>query len=274
MNDTDCVQFLQDVLPKLRMRWPGFRKVRRQVCKRVHRRLQHLRLEDVAAYREYLNRHPAEWHVLDEFCRITISRFYRDRGVFDLVRDRVLPLLAEAATVDGSCRIRAWIAGCASGEEVYTLKLIWELGPRRGFSAVQLHITATDADPRMLQRARRASYGASSIKDFPAEWTPLAFERSGEELRVRDDFRGGIELQTQDIRHQQPDGPFDLILCRHLAFTHFDDSLQEDVLRRILARLRPGGILLIGKQETLPRAAGGALKVFERHSGIYRLTSP
>ena len=97
MNDLDCVQFLQWALPMMRMRWPGFRKVRRQVCKRVDRRLRRLGLVDVTAYRAYLDDHPDEWSQLDQLCRIPISRFYRDRGVFDLLRDDVLPSLAAAA---------------------------------------------------------------------------------------------------------------------------------------------------------------------------------
>ena len=104
MNDLDCVQFLQWALPKMRMRWPGFRKVRRQVCKRVDRRLRRLGLVGVAAYRAYLDDHPDEWSELDQLCRIPISRFYRDRGVFDLLRDDVLPSLA----ADTRARAGAW----------------------------------------------------------------------------------------------------------------------------------------------------------------------
>ncbi|MFB3131394.1 MAG: CheR family methyltransferase, partial [Rhodothermales bacterium] len=130
MKDTACVDFLQWALPKLHMRWPGFRKVRRQVCKRVRRRMRTLGLDHTEAYRAYLEAHPDEWDVLDAMCRITISRFYRDRGVFDLLRATLLPQRAQRATDETT--LRCWSAGCASGEEVYTLKILWleDLQPR------------------------------------------------------------------------------------------------------------------------------------------------
>jgi chemotaxis protein methyltransferase CheR len=142
------------------------------------------------------------------------------------------------------------------------------------FPDLKLHITATDADPHMLERARRGCFPASSLKDFPEEWTNTVFSRSGGEYRVRDIFRSGIDLLCEDIRQIQPAGPFDLILCRHLAFTYFDDSLQKDILKELVARLRPGGILVIGKQETLPKPSTGELCLAMPHSGIYRLESP
>ena len=90
MTDSDCVEFLQWALPRLKMRWPGFRKVRKQVGKRIRRRMRDLKLNGLSDYRCYLETHADEWARLDEICRITISRFYRDKGVFDELRDTVL----------------------------------------------------------------------------------------------------------------------------------------------------------------------------------------
>jgi chemotaxis protein methyltransferase CheR len=268
MQDSDCVKFLQWALPKLRMRWPGFRKVRRQVCKRVARRLRQLGLEHVSEYREYVEGHENEWLMLDEMCRISISRFYRDRAVFDLLRDEVLHELAASARALGDTSIHAWSGGCASGEEAYTLKLVWELRVQRDFPEVSLKVTATDADPYLLQRARNGCYPLSSVKDFPKEWMPIAFDTSGDEVRVRDRFRNGITFLRQDIRREQPPGPFDLIFCRYLVFTYFDEPLQSVILRHIIARLRPGRILVIGKKEALPSAIDHGLRLRFPHSGI------
>ncbi|MGD8595209.1 MAG: chemotaxis protein CheR, partial [Gammaproteobacteria bacterium] len=91
MNDNECVQFLQWALPQLHMRWPGFRKVRAQVCKRIDRRLRQLAIEDIHTYKTYLHEHKLEWRVLDELCRITISRFYRDKAMFGFLTEHVLP---------------------------------------------------------------------------------------------------------------------------------------------------------------------------------------
>jgi hypothetical protein len=110
MKNTECVAFLQWALPQLGMRWPGFRKARRQVCRRIGRRLCELGLPDVAAYRACLEQNPAEWQVLDSACRITISRFYRDRNVFESLQNAVLPVLARAAIERGASdtRLARW----------------------------------------------------------------------------------------------------------------------------------------------------------------------
>jgi hypothetical protein len=87
-----------------------------EVCRRIERRCRELGLPNVADYRAFLETHPEEWSVLDSPCRISISRFYRDRGVFGSLRRKILPSLAELAG-GGDRELRVWSAGCASGEE-------------------------------------------------------------------------------------------------------------------------------------------------------------
>lgn len=93
MNDTDCTAFLQWALPQLDLRWPGFSKVRGQVCKRLRKHMSELGIDDFADYRSRLAADPPEWQMLDECWHITISRLFRDRGVFELLRRRVLMIL-------------------------------------------------------------------------------------------------------------------------------------------------------------------------------------
>ncbi|MEE8248088.1 MAG: CheR family methyltransferase [Alphaproteobacteria bacterium] len=252
MTDADCVAFLRWALPRLGLRWPGFRKVRRQVCKRVARRMAALGLAQVAAYRAYLEREPSEWAVLDGLCRSTISRFWRDRGVFEHLGARVLPELARRAGAAGRETLGAWSAGCASGEEPYSLKILWELGPGPHFPGLRLKVTASDADANLLRRARAGRYGGGSLEELPAAWREAAFAPEGELYRLRPRFRADIAFARQDIRRRMPKGPFDLILCRNLAFTYFDEAGQRRLARRLARRLRPGGVLVLGKHETVP----------------------
>jgi chemotaxis protein methyltransferase CheR len=111
---------------------------------------------------------------------------------------------------------------------------------------------ATDSDPNMLARAQEACYSASILKDFPNQWLQVAFERKDDSYCVRPALRATIEFVLQDIRREMPAGDFDLILCRHVAFTYFDEPLQRQTLQRLVAKLPPGGILVTGKQEPLP----------------------
>jgi chemotaxis protein methyltransferase CheR len=272
MKDSDCVEFLHWALPRLQMRWAGFRKVRKQVCKRIDRRLSELRLPDGVAYRDYLEAHGEEWSVLDMFCRISISRFYRDRGVFDYLRDDVLPTLATMAQVSGDHRVRCWSAGCASGEEVYTVNILWKRHVGSWFPDLPLRIIATDSDPSMLDRARRGCYSTSSLKDVPKDWLTAAFTESGDCLCVKPEFRDGVDFVLQDIRRDMPEGRFHLVLCRHLAFTYFNEALQQETLGRVLTKLVSGGILVTGKQEPLP-IQPVELQPCQPNMGIYRKLS-
>ncbi|MCX7597144.1 MAG: hypothetical protein N2235_26030, partial [Fischerella sp.] len=184
MQDSECINFLQYALPQLHLRWSGFRKVRSQVCKRIRRRLRELGLSDVFAYQSYLATHPAEWSVLDAYCRITISRFYRDRRVFDRLRQKVLPELAQLAISRGDSKLRCWSAGCASGEEVYTLKIIWNLYLLPQFPDLPLEIIATDADAHLLQRAKIGCYASGSLKELPPELLTMAFSQRNQQYCV------------------------------------------------------------------------------------------
>ena len=256
MPDRDCVGFLQWCLPCLGLRWPGYRKVRRTVCKRVGRGRRALGLGDLEAYRAFLIETPEEWARLDAYCRIPISRFYRDRGVFDYLGRSALPELAERAAARCGRALRCWSAGCASGEEVYTLRMLWDLSVQPIRPDVRFEILGSDADAILLRRAEAARYRGGSLKDLPAAWRDAAFTRDGEAFVLRPEFRRDVAFQEADIRRGQPDGPFDLVLCRNLVFTYFAPGLQEALQRAIAARLAPGGYLVIGAHERLPAEAG------------------
>lgn len=255
MKDADCVAFLQWALPQLGLRWAGFRKVRRQVCKRLKRRLEELGLDTVEDYRAHLAGDPQEWAALDAMCRITISRFYRDKGVFRALTDIVLPRLANRAQAERR-HVRCWSAGCASGEEVYTLKIIWDALVSPIENVMDMTVIGTDIDDAVLERARIACYRRGTLREMPEALIKGHFSARGDVLCVREAHRSGVSFARQDIRTEMPAGPFDLIFCRNLAFTYFEPPLQKRVLGRLTIRLRPDGFLVIGAHEALPD--GGA----------------
>jgi chemotaxis protein methyltransferase CheR len=227
------VTFLQRTLPRLGRRWAGYRKVRRQVCRRIRHRIEELGLEDFDAYGDHLEAQPGEWAVLDGLMNVTISRFNRDRGVFEFLRDEVL-----------EPGMRVWSAGCASGEEPYTLALLCD----------GLDILATDVDPAMLRRAEAARYPDSALRELPDR---DAFTDGV----LHEHYRRRVTFARHDIRDEPPPGPFDLVLCRNLAFTYFDEPTQRDILRKIASVT---DLLVIGAHERLP---GGETA---RH-GFFRL---
>jgi len=264
-----CVELLQWALPRLSLRWPGYRRVHRRVCRRIGRRVQDLKLPDLGAYKEYLDAHPEEWRLLDSFCWIPISRFLRDRVVFERLRTEVLPALVAGARNRGARAIRCWSAGCASGEEPYSLTILWKLGLATRYPSVSLSVVATDIDAGLLERARAARYRASSLRELPRAWIDAAFERSADVFELRSEFQQGIEFRHEDIRERIAPGPFDLILCRNLVFTYFDASRQRQTLDRMLLELVSQGALVVGRRERLPEGSIG-IEVWDSASGIYR----
>jgi chemotaxis protein methyltransferase CheR len=226
------------------------------VCKRLARRIAELGLDDLDAYRVFLENNPGEWRTLDEMCRITISRFYRDRAVWDLLCTVVLPTLASDAAAEDGADVRCWSAGCGSGEEAFTLRIAWRLGviPAVGVD-VPLRVVATDTNAALFERARRGIYSAGSLRFLPADWVERAFDAAGDGYRIREEFTRDIEFVEQDVRTAMPEGPFDLVFCRNLVFTYFDDALQEELLKKISRRLTAGGTLVVGAHERLPGPA-------------------
>jgi chemotaxis protein methyltransferase CheR len=251
MTDAECVDFLQWALPRLGLRWQGFRKVRRQVCRRVSRRIAGLGLGEADTYRLYLEHNAQEWDALARLCRVTISRFWRDRSVFEALRDVVLPELGPA--------VSAWSAGCASGEEPYSLVLA------AAEACVEIHVLATDVDPVLLERARRACYPKSSLRDLPANLRAHAFEDGC----LRPEYREPVDFLRHDVRDGAPGGPFDLTLCRNLVFTDYADELQREIGRRLARSLRADGALVVGAHEALPDALD-RLAPWPGARGVYR----
>ena len=273
MRDAECREFLDWALPRMGFRPAGFRRVRGQVCKRIARRLRALDMPDIAAYRRRLDADPEEWAELESFCRITISRFCRDRPVFEWLQEVALPELAGRALAQDRTTLHCWSAGCGGGEEPYTLRILWDLRLSSRFPTLQFDIVATDASPAMLARARHAVYRPGTLRELPEGLVADAFTTTQGEYRLRQEFRTGVRFLRQDIRRRMPRGPFDLVLCRNLAFTYFDEVGQRSVLRRIARRMIPGSVLLIGRNECLPADTYG-FREDQATPGAYRYRDP
>ena len=243
------MEFLQWALPLMRMRWPGFRKVRRQVCRRIAGRLEELNLAGLSDYKTCLADHPEEWKTLDSFCHISISRFYRDINTFRFLQDVVLKDLAKETETR---KLRCWSCGCAAGEEAYTLSLIWYHVLKPYFPATDLEIIATDSIDSMLNRALKGRYAKSSMRELPKELLQAGFNYQDKEFMLKSQYRDSVRFIKQDVRKKMPGGPFNIILCRYLMFTYFDEKLQAELLEKILSRLVPGGALVLGKIDRLP----------------------
>ncbi|HKO91489.1 MAG TPA: CheR family methyltransferase [Polyangiaceae bacterium] len=278
MTESDALALLAWALPRLGLRERGFVHVRGQVCKRLRRRMLQLGLPNLAAYRARLERDAQEWQVLRGLCAVTISRFYRDAQVWDALRQEVLPQQVAAASGAGESSFRCWSVGCASGEEPYTLSIVWALG----FAApavlelgtpptLKLRVLGTDVSEPVLARGNLARYEAGTLRELPAPWREQAFEAEDGGFRLREAFRTAVELRRGDVRASLPPEMFHLILCRNIVCTYFDERLQTETLERLSTCLAPGGLLLLGRNERLP--AGAPFEPWRPELGMYRARS-
>jgi chemotaxis protein methyltransferase CheR len=266
----ECAIFLHWCLPRLRMRYEGFRKVRKRLCRPLGERIAGLGLAGFPAYRVFVEKHPDEWSVIDEICRISITRFYRDQQVFAYIAREILPSLCRRMVDRRETLLRIWSAGCNAGQEPYTIRILWSSCARQ-YPGIALQVIGTDIDAGLLERARQARYGFSALKELPQELRARAFETSSapEQYQLRAEYRQGVVFERQDIRRELPAGQFDLILCRNLVFTYFDEELQRQIARRIADKLVAGGYLVLGSHESVP-AGLETLPLVNRTLQIYR----
>lgn len=273
MNNDGCINFLQWCLPKLHYRWNGFRKVRRQVCRRIKHRIKELDLSGIYEYQNFLEENEEEWNILDSMCYISISRFYRDKKVFQVIESLLFPFLANQALVENRAEINCWSVGCCSGEEPFSLQLIWKLSVypllKRHMS---LNIIATERNRILLDRARKGIYTFRSLKELPVKFLREGFIKVNDEYVLKDEFRENVDLQYQDVRLNTPPGRFDLIMCRNLVFTYFEKELQKDIFKKIVNKLRPKGFLVVGSHEMLTEEIG-VLTNYRNMKCIYQKSS-
>lgn len=226
--------------------WRGFRKVRKGVLKRIRKHMTSLHCNSISEYIDILERCPSEEEILQSHLRVTISRFNRDRYLWEYLADHAFPCLLQQTD-----KLKIWSAGCSCGEEVYSLRILWHTH----FSSYPaLRILATDANLKCLERAQAGIYQKSSLREISEDTVSRCFVRSTSPNRyaILPQFKEDIVWQQHNFLSPPPAEKFHIIFLRNNLLTYYNDPLQSDVLSKIFSTLSPGGYLVIGVHETLP----------------------
>ncbi len=237
------------LLGHLNRPWEGFRKVRKGVKKRIRRHMEELGHTTVEGYLLEMERRPEVRVECEQRLMVTISRFFRDRQLWQAFRERLLPdLIGRFADP-----VRIWSAGCANGEEAYSLAMVWHSLP----SSPPLQLLATDADARCLDRARAGVYGRSSLKEVPADMLARYFDphRGGRQFHIKAHLLAPITWRRHHLLDRPPTGPFHVILLRNNLLTYHQGLSLQAAFERILTVLAPGGYLVVGSHEKLPSSS-------------------
>jgi two-component system CheB/CheR fusion protein len=220
---------------------------RPSLARRVDKRVQTLNLGGYAEYQDYLEVHPEEFEILFNTILINVTAFFRDDTAWDYLAKEVLPALL-ARRSEGS--IRVWSAGCASGEEAYTLAIV--LSELLGADAFRdrVKIYATDVDEEALSKGRLGVYSEAEVADIPERLRKEYFEHNDGSYAFRRDLRRQVVFGRHDLVNDAPISRVDLLVCRN-TLMYLNAETQARILARFHFALNDGGILFLGRAETL-----------------------
>jgi two-component system CheB/CheR fusion protein len=234
------------------------------VTRRIERRLQLSRVRDIDVYVKQLKQEREELDVLYRDLLIGVTRFFRNEEAFQLLEERVLP---ELLGREKGTPLRVWVAGCATGEEVYSLAiLLHELAPR--FGDRQVKIFATDVHRGSLELATRGLYGEEAIANVTPDRLQRYFLRRGDSYQVVPDLRQMVVFAPHNVIKDAPFTRVDLISCRNLLI-YLQPAAQQKALSFFHFALNRGGVVLLGPSES-PGTLLNDFETIDKRWRIYR----
>jgi two-component system, chemotaxis family, CheB/CheR fusion protein len=259
---------LQRIFAYLRTRTGNdFSRYKRStIYRRLARRMQVRQVGELSEYLALLKRKPDEVEALFHELLISVTTFFRDPAAFDVLAQRVIPKLYEFDASAGSLRI--WVPGCASGEEAYSLAMLFADEAGRHETRKELQIFASDLDTTALSIAREGRYPFAIEADVGEERLRKYFTKEGDLYRIRRELREMVLFATHSLLKDPPFSRLHLISCRNLLI-YLEKDLQQQVLATFNYALRPGGYLFLGSSETAD-IAPAYFRVLDREARIYQ----
>jgi chemotaxis methyl-accepting protein methylase len=241
------------ILKYFNLSWKGYRKVRKGVKKRLVRHMQAIGCVTVEDYILRIT-HDLECRKACREClTVSISRFFRDRGLWDAIENLVLPkLIKRFGKTD--C-FTAWSCGCARGEEVYSFNIVWNRLRGRVIDLPDLNLIASDMNPEYLKMAKTGIYQARSLKEVPVPWVSEYFEKRKNrcQFRIRSFLKENIRWVEHDIFNDPiPLDTVHLLFLRNNLLTYHESPEKKDAFSKLVNAIRLNGCLVIGAHERLP----------------------
>jgi two-component system CheB/CheR fusion protein len=242
----DLEQLLEYVQRAREFDFSGYK--RPTLARRITKRMSEVDCETFTQYQDYLEVHPAEFVIFFNSILINVTSFFRDAPAWEFVAAEIVPRIVSGTRPDDP--IRVWSAGCASGEEAYTLAIVLceALGPEQFRKRVKVY--GTDIDDDALAQARQATYPEKAMEAVPHELRERYFERSDRGFTFRSDLRRSVIFGRHDLLKDAPISRLDLLSCRNTLMC-FNADAQTGILDRFRFALEGGGYLFLGRAETL-----------------------
>jgi two-component system CheB/CheR fusion protein len=237
------------------------------VLRRIERRMQVHNAPSLEAYLAHLQQHPPELALLRREMLIPVTRFFRDPEAFDDLARTVVPSLLQHAGNEG---IRCWVACCATGEEAYSLAMLFAEAMRRQGRVLPVKIFATDAEPAYLEQAARGEYPATIASEVGQERLHRYFLERGSMWVVTPEVRQMVIFARHNVVADPPFTRMNLVTCRN-ALIYMQPATQDQALRRLQYALVQGGHLMLGPSESLGNSHRDFLSLPGRHK-LFLLT--
>jgi chemotaxis protein methyltransferase CheR len=215
--------------------------------RRIAVRTRALSLKSYEEYINYLNSRPEEYNILLDKLTINVTQFFRDPEMFEAFEKNVLPEVFKKSRGG----IKVWSAGCSSGEEPYTVAIaIEEAGLKAGIQNIQYEIYATDIDEAVLYRAVNGQYEGRTLENLQKERIDKYFVRDGNKYKASERIKKNIKFMRKNLMEPFKSSFFDIVLCRNVII-YFTKELQKTVMEFFHDSLKEGGVLILGKTETM-----------------------
>ncbi|GAB6039929.1 hypothetical protein JCM17961_06020 [Endothiovibrio diazotrophicus] len=271
---TTLKKLLMRVKHQTRIDFGGYKEG--TLWRRIERRMAARHVADLDAYLALSEADPEELEHLSKDILISVTAFFRDPEAFENLRKALQPLVENKQPGE---EIRAWVAGCATGEEAYSIAIVLAelLGPN--LSQYRIQIFATDVDMSALAVARRGAYPDTAVAEMRADLVSRYFTRAGDRFEVSRTLRDLVVVARQDLVQDPPFLRLDLVTCRNVMI-YLQNELQSKVLTTFHYGLRAGGYLFLGKsegifqQEGLFEVVDKGTRIYRRRSGISRMIPP
>jgi chemotaxis methyl-accepting protein methylase len=238
------------------------------VERRIAARLRSLNLHTYRQYARALDADPDEYARLLDTLTINVTDFFRDPPVFELFRSDIVPKIVEAKLRGRHRMVRIWSAGCATGEEAYSLAMCFldALGDSAG--RFVLSVLATDIDPTVLETAKRATYDNAKLVHVPeAERRFLSVGDTT--FRIKPEVTSHVKFHVLDLFKDEPVNVVDVVFCRNV-FIYFTREQQERVLELFWRALSRDGYLVLGRSEKMSPALSDRFEAVSGRERIYR----
>lgn len=239
------------------------------VERRVAARLRALNLHTYRQYTRLLDSSPEEYAKLLDALTINVTDFFRDPPVFQLFRSKIVPEIVERKRRSRHRMIRIWSAGCATGEEPYSIAMAFlsELGAHAdGF---MLDVIATDLDPNAMARGKLAEYDIAKLKHIPKTDQLKFVDIQGEKFRIRPEVTRHVKFRSLNLFTDEPIHVVDVVFCRNV-FIYFTREQQERVLDIFADSIARDGYMVLGRSEKLAASVAGSFEMVSGRDRIYR----